>query len=426
MALVNDKNISDNNRHVVFIGLVWPEPRSSAAGQRMNELLRLFAANGFLITFCSAAQATEYSELPQEIEINRAEIKLNDTSFDAWIAAQNPNIVVFDRFITEEQFGWRVARYAPDALRILDTEDLHFLREARRISLSSHLTENDDVLINPTTLRELAAIYRCDLSIVISEVERNILLTHFQIPAQLIYTLGFMRNSISSNNTDQPSYAQRHGFVFIGNFMHAPNKDAVYWIKEKIWPLIRKKLNTAEIFVYGAYMKNSDLLLNRPNEGFNVMGRADDAVETLSQARVLLAPLRFGAGLKGKCIDAMQAGTPSITSTIGAEGLIESGAQWCGFVADEPEAIAAHAIQLYESEVLWLEKQRRGFELFNNLFSSKQPAVDFIAHVNHLIVTLSNHRKQNLIGTILQHHSMQSTYYMAKWIEEKNKSAVPR
>ena len=127
MALVNDKNISDNNRHVVFIGLVWPEPRSSAAGQRMNELLRLFAANGFLITFCSAAQATEYSELPQEIEINRAEIKLNDTSFDAWIAKQNPNIVVFDRFITEEQFGWRVARYVPDALRILDTEDLHFL-----------------------------------------------------------------------------------------------------------------------------------------------------------------------------------------------------------------------------------------------------------------------------------------------------------
>ncbi len=408
------------------MGLVWPEPRSSAAGQRINELLRLFAAHGFSITFCSAAQETEYSELPQEIEINRAEIKLNDASFDTWIALQKPNIVVFDRFIIEEQFGWRVARFAPNALRILDTEDLHFLREARRISLLSNQKEKNDELINPITLREIAAIYRCDLSIVISEVERNILHTHFQIPQQLLYTLGFLRNSSSSNPLNQPSYAQRQGFVFIGNFMHAPNKDAVYWIKEKIWPFIREKLPNADLLVYGAYMKKGDLRLNSPDEGFYMMGRADEAIETLSNARVLLAPLRFGAGLKGKCVDAMQAGTPSITTTIGAEGFIDSSNNWCGFVADKPETIASHAIQVHENEAIWIEKQRRGFELFNELFASRQPASDFMAHINHLLDTLINHRNRNFIGAMLQHHSMQSTYYMAKWIEEKNKTAVSR
>ena len=420
------RNSSDIKRHAVFIGLVWPEPRSSAAGQRMNELLRLFAAYGYSITFCSAAQETEYSELPEEIEIHRAAIKLNDASFDVWIAVQKPDIVVFDRFITEEQFGWRVAKFAPNALRILDTEDLHFLREARRISIASHPSENEDALINPITLRELAAIYRCDLSIIISEVERMLLITHFQIPMHLLYTLGFLRTLAASHTPELPSYTQRHGFVFIGNFMHAPNKDAVNWIKEKIWPLIRQRLKNAALHVLGAGMKNGDLQLHRPDEGFYVLGRADDAVEAISQARVLLAPLRFGAGLKGKCVDAMQAGTPSVTSSIGAEGFIESGAEWCGFVADEPETIASHAIQLHENEVLWIEKQRRGFELFKNLFASEQPTSEFMAHLQHLMDTLDQHRKRNFIGAMLQHHSIQSTYYMAKWIEEKSKSTMPR
>jgi glycosyltransferase involved in cell wall biosynthesis len=412
--------------HAVFIGLVWPEPRSSAAGQRMNELLCLFAANGFLVTFCSAAQETEFTELPDNVAIHRAEIKLNDPSFDAWIAAQNPQIVVFDRFITEEQFGWRVAKFAPNAVRILDTEDLHFLREARRISISSNQTKNAETLVNSITLRELASVYRCDLSIVISEVERNLLIAHFQIPSYLLYTLGFLRKSVSFENTERRSYHQRHGFIFIGNFMHAPNKDAVYWIKDKIWPLIRQKLSTAELKIYGAYMKNSDLSLNLSDEGVNVMGRAEDAVEVLSQARVLLAPLRFGAGLKGKFVDAMQAGTPSITSPVGAEGFVEADADWCGFVLDHPEAIASYAVDLHENEALWLSKQHRGFELFHRLFESEQRAADFIAHVMHLMNTINNHRKQNIIGAMFQHHRMQSTYYMAKWIEEKNASNAPR
>jgi glycosyltransferase involved in cell wall biosynthesis len=423
---VNSKEISDIKRHVVFIGLVWPEPRSSAAGKRMNELLRLFADNRFLITFCSAAQKNEYSELPYEVEIHQADIKLNDASFDDWITSQNPDIVVFDRFVTEEQFGWRVAKFAPNALRILDTEDLHFLREARRISISSHREENDNNLLNPITMRELASIYRCDLSIVISEVERNLLIEYFQIPSNLLYTLGFLRKPLSFEYDKGRPYHQRHGFIFIGNFMHAPNKDAVYWLKEKIWPLIRQKLSTAELKIYGAYMKNNDLALHRSDEGFTMMGRAEDAVEVLSQARVLLAPVRFGAGLKGKCVDAMQAGTPSITTQVGAEGFINVEADWCGFIANEPEAIAYFATQLHENETLWIEKQRRGFELFNKTCASTEPAVNFMAHVMHLIDTLKNHRKQNIIGAMFQHHRMQSTYYMAKWIEEKNASNAPR
>ena len=118
-------------KKVLILGFVWPEPKSSAAGSRMLQLIEQFQKQDYDITFASAAKTSDNSFDLKAINVETKAILLNDASFDTFISELDPNIVVFDRFMTEEQFGWRVAEQCPDALRILDTEDFHGLRMAR-------------------------------------------------------------------------------------------------------------------------------------------------------------------------------------------------------------------------------------------------------------------------------------------------------
>jgi hypothetical protein len=122
---------------VLVIGYVWPEPRSSAAGSRMIELLELFRAQGWQVIFASAAALSEHRADLRELGVPEVSIALNCDSFDAYVAELQPDLVLFDRFFTEEQFAWRVERACPTPLRVLDNSDLHSQREARQQLLKS-------------------------------------------------------------------------------------------------------------------------------------------------------------------------------------------------------------------------------------------------------------------------------------------------
>ena len=124
---------------IVIIGYVWPEPNSSAAGSRMMQLLHYFKQRSHRVIFASVAQLSEHREILADSDIEEHSISLNCSSFDHWIKQLQPDIVLFDRFMMEEQFGWRVEQQCPDCLRILDTEDLHSLREARHQQLKQAL-----------------------------------------------------------------------------------------------------------------------------------------------------------------------------------------------------------------------------------------------------------------------------------------------
>ena len=170
------------------------------------------------------------------------EIELNHSSFDVFIKGLNPAIVLFDRFMTEEQFGWRVSEQCPDALKILDTEDLHFLRKGRQKAFNSNQKMDATFLTSDTAKREIASIYRSDLSLVISETEMEILTQTFKIDPAILCYLPFM---ISSENceprTDCKPYSERRDFVSMGNFLHPPNLDVVRYLKKDIWPRNSKR-----------------------------------------------------------------------------------------------------------------------------------------------------------------------------------------
>lgn len=402
------------------IGYVWPEPASSAAGARMMQLLEFFKKQGYNVIFGTTAAETPYAVDLKNCGIETLKIELNNSSFDLLLKQMQPEVVLFDRFMMEEQFGWRVAEACPDAIRVLDTEDLHFLRKARQEAFKNGKNEKDLDLQSDLAKREIASIYRCDLSLIISKVEMQLLKEDFRVPDDLLLYLPFMLEIPSEAKlAENPLFETRENFISIGNFLHEPNWDAVLNLKQNIWPLIRKKLPQAQLHIYGAYVSAKVQQLHNEKEGFLIKGRATSALEVIKNARVLLAPLRFGAGLKGKFVDAMKAGTPAVTTSLGAEGMA-SAEEWNGLIANDASAFAEAAVRLYSEEKLWHEAQKKGF-LTLLKFSEEKHSESFRRRLEELQQNLETHRKANFTGQMLLHHSLASTKQLSKYIEMKNR-----
>jgi glycosyltransferase involved in cell wall biosynthesis len=405
-------------KKVLVIGYVWPEPNSSAAGTHMMSLLNAFRAQNWDVEFATPAQRTDHMVNLDDFGITSQSIALNCDSFDEYVKAYNPDIVMFDRFMMEEQFGWRVDKHCPHAIKILDTEDLQCLRNARHEAFKGERDFTTSDLHSDIAKREIAAILRCDLSLIISSYEMSLLNSVFKIEPSLLHHLPFMVD-LSSLPISTKTFEQRQHFMTIGNFRHAPNWDAVLYL-QKIWPLIRKQLPKAELHIYGSYPPPKATALNNPKTGFLIKGWADNAFDVMQSARVCLAPLRFGAGIKGKLLEAMIMQTPSVTTNIGAEGM-HNDLPWPGKVANTADDFANAAIEMHNNQSDFEQAQQDGNTLLNTLYDKAQLSAALIKKIDSISCDLSAHREKNFTGQMLKHHTMRSTQYMSQWIAEKNK-----
>ncbi|MDQ2044745.1 glycosyltransferase family 4 protein [Pseudoalteromonas sp. 20-92] len=405
-------------KKVLVIGFVWPEPNSSAAGTHMMSLLNTFRAQNWDVEFATPAQRTEHMVNLDAFGITSQSIALNCDSFDEYVKAYNPDIVMFDRFMMEEQFGWRVDKHCPHAIKILDTEDLQCLRNARHEAFKGEREFTISDLHSDIAKREIAAILRCDLNLIISSYEMRLLSSVFKIEPSLLHHLPFMVD-LSSLPASTKTFEQRQHFMTIGNFRHAPNWDAVLHL-QKIWPLIRKQLPKAELHIYGSYPPPKATALNNPKTGFLIKGWADNAFDVMQSARVCLAPLRFGAGIKGKLLEAMIMQTPSVTTNIGAEGM-HNDLPWPGKIANTADDFANAAVEMYTNQSDFEQAQQDGNTLLNTLYDKVQLSTVLIKKIDSISSDLKAHREKNFTGQMLKHHTMRSTQYMSQWIAEKNK-----
>ena len=268
-------------------------------------------------------------------------------------------------------------------------------------------------------MREIASILRCDLSLIISEFEYNLLVNDFKINPNLLFYIPFLTESFEQIKTP---FEDRKHFVSIGNFLHEPNWQTVLKLKQ-IWKSIKKKLPEAELLIYGAYASQKVLELHNDKDGFLVKGRANSVEDIFSKSKVLLAPIPFGAGLKGKLWESMKFGLPNVTSSIGAEAM-HGELPWNGFIEDSDEVFVEKAVELYQNENIWNEAQENGYRILDSVYKKDLFADSFITKVAELIENLDNHRTENYLGKILQHHQLNSTKYMSRWIEEKNKKTI--
>lgn len=406
-------------KKLLVIGYVWPEPTSSAAGKRMMQLLHFFQEQSYEIVFGTSASRTGNEFDIEKEDIKTLKIQPNDPEFDEFLKEFKPDLVLFDRYMMEEQFGWRVDEICPKALKILDTEDLHFLRKARQEAWRKGIPAENILKDSELAKREIAAIYRCDLSLIISEAEIRLLIEDFSVPENLLFYFPILFET-SKQNERLSGFSERTGFMHIGNFLHEPNWNAVLHLKEKIWPEIRKQIPSAEINIYGSYAGQKVWNLHKPEDGFQIMGKAENANWVFQKARLLLAPLQFGAGLKGKLLEAMFNGSPSVTTPIGAEGISEN-EPWPGAICENDNDFIAQAVFLYNDEKTWNEAQQQGFKILKERFGRDF----FLKKFNQILVELQKdlgwHRDRNFTGKMMKFHLQKSTYYLSKFIEEKNR-----
>jgi hypothetical protein len=408
---------------VLVIAYVWPEPRSSAAGVRTEQLINDLRQAGGSVTVASASKQNEASAELEAKGIRCVPILLNDSSFNVWMREEKFDFVLFDRFISEEQFGWRVLEASPQTVRIMDSSDLHFLRRTRQKALKNGAPLSDifsDRLdfLSDDAFREVASIYRCDLTLLVSDHECALLRERFELAPHLLKHLpiGYPAATL----TGLPGFSERRGFATIGNFRHPPNADGNRWLKKEIWPRIRAALPHAEMHIYGAYPAREDMGLTDPSQGFYVKGPVPNALEALTPHRVILAPLRFGAGIKGKIADAWRSGAPVVTTPIGAEGMSSFGRTFGGSIAGSVEYFAKQAVLLHESAEHWESARRVGVRTLAEQLNAETLGKDFIDSLLELKKNLHAHRSKSFISRVLSQQAFQGTKYFSKWIEAKS------
>ena len=411
---------------VLFIALVWPEPGSSAAGIRTRQLIDAFLLDGHEVRVSSPCASNSHREEIERLGIETVCLPPNDIEFDRFIESYRPEVVIFDRFMVEEQFSWRVRQVCPDALRVLDTVDLHFLRRARKQVASGESVINfipDEAVRSEDALREIASIYRSDLSLIISDAEQRLLREVFKIPESMLSVcrIGYELPS------EVPHFSDRRDIAIIGNFNHEPNADSFQLLKRKLWKMIRDHIDhriseKVELHIYGSYPKKEFIALDSPIDGFRVKGWTENSLETLKRYRLTLAPLRFGAGIKGKIADSWAAGTPVIGTTIAAEGMVGPQAEFPfgGAISDDWEKFAEICSEFYVNETRWREGQARGRAILDSLFSPQSNERHVVQTVAALRVIMDERRSANFVGSMLWYHQFRSTEFFSRWIEVKS------
>ncbi len=406
---------------------VWPEPESSAAGLHVLNIVDACRSNGWKVT-CSAPGEIREPALRLERERSvRCERALpNRDEYDELLKELAPDIVIFERFISEERFGWRVREGRPEALRVVATSDFASLRRAREVGVErglevvsvSALDFNWEEAAGEVLHRELASLHRSDLAWVVSPVERDLLVDRLGLAGERVEVFPF---AYEPPAPAAPFEARCH-FAMIGNFRHPPNTDSVLWTRREIWPLLRGLLPEAELHVYGAYPPRELMALDDPASGFRVLGPARDAVQTLSRYRVALAPLRYGAGIKGKVADAWRAGTPVVGTPIAFEGMC--GLETPGGVsACEPAALSRAAAGLHEDAAAWKASSDAGTCTIRQNFSAKVVLPAIAADLRGRLLHREELRSRNRVGAVLWHQTLRSTEYFSRWIALKEKSA---
>jgi len=268
-----------------------------------------------------------------------------------------------------------VRSYAPQSRIIFDTVDLHFLREEREARLTGDPETRRKA--QETKRREYALIDQSDETWVVSSAEQRLL--QKERPGKSI--------QLVSNIVDVPgsktAFALRRDWLFIGGFQHPPNIDAVLFFLKEIYPLISDHLRDAKFYIIGDKAPSEIVAL--ASDRIVVAGLQRDVRPFFESVRLSIAPLRFGAGVKGKINQSMAFGVPVVATSLAVEGTALNDREDI-LVADEPEHFARTLIELYESEDLWKRLSENGIRKTRALYSTEtaRKKLEFLFSDEHL------------------------------------------
>lgn len=268
------------------------------------------------------------------------------------------DVIIFCRHYIAAPYLTEVRNWAPQARIVFDTVDLHYLREQRLAELDG--SEGLYASARATRQQELSVIARSDVTLVVSPIEQDLLAQ--ELPSANVKIL----SNIHELQPPGRSFSKRTGLIFVGGFRHPPNVDAVNWFVGEVWPLLQRKQTDITLTVVGSNMPASIRELSVSN--VHVAGFVADLDPLLDSARISIAPLRYGAGVKGKINQAMAYGLPVVATIAAAEGMdLQDGENL--LIADSPEAFADAVVRLYNDEELWCRLAEGGRRNIRDHFS---------------------------------------------------------
>ena len=347
--------------HVLIIDSYTPTPDQDSGSLRMLNIMRLLRTSGYAVSFLpdNRAHAGAYTEALQALGVQALYHPFVSDPV-AWLRARGRqlDVVMLSRHYVAANYVGLVRLYAPQARLIFDTVDLHYLREQRAAELdgSAELAQQ----AARTRTQELKLMRECDITLVVSAVEKEFLAR--ELPQARIEVLSNVHEVYGRRR----EYADRRDLVFVGGFQHPPNIDAVLWFVREVFPLIRAQAPTLQMHVIGS--KAPRQILELAHDGVIVHGYVGDIAPFMDGCRLSVAPLRYGAGVKGKVNMAMSYGLPVIATTPAVEGMgVRSGED--AMIADTPEAFAMATLCAYNDAALWTKLSDNGLKNVDRHFS---------------------------------------------------------
>lgn len=355
---------ADRRPRVLVIDGFVPKPDKDSASNDVYWFMRIMLDLGYEVTFVPAfatAHAGRYTDDLRRLGIV-CPVAPELASAREFVAMHGGTFVLVALYrvsVAKELFD-AVREFAPEAKIIFNTVDLHFLREQRAAELNGSLRDFVDAKRREKI--ELHIIRSADAAILLSGYEYDVI--GRLVPDAHRVFLPIVR-PIPGRLAPCDG---RSGVLFVGGFSHAPNVDAVAFLCDAVWPLVRALLPTAKLFIVGADAPAGVTARHSPSEGVEVLGHVEDLTTLYGSARVAVAPLRFGAGLKGKVIASLAVGLPCVVTSIACEGMPRGGPDEMS-VADSPRDFAQAVARIYLDEALWYRISDAGIAYARDNFS---------------------------------------------------------
>jgi O-antigen biosynthesis protein len=346
---------------VLVVDACMLTPDHDAGSLRMQAILEILTSLRCKVTF--VADNLEYRQ-PYVAQLQQRGIEVLFHPYTASIAdllsrrGNEFDMVVMSRHYVAVQHLGAVRTFAPRALVVFDTVDLHFLRTERQAELEGSALAR--AAARAKRDEELALIRKADVTLVVSPFEQALLAE--LVPDARVMVLSTIHELLPAGKP----FAEREGLVFIGGFQHPPNTDAVLWYAREILPLVREALPGAKTYIVGSKVPANVRALAA--EDFIVTGYVPDVTSYFTGCRASIAPLRYGAGVKGKINLAMSYGLPVIATTPSIEGMHLSPGDDV-LVGDDPKAFADEIVRVYQDEALWHKLATGGRDNISRHFS---------------------------------------------------------
>jgi len=341
---------------------VWPTPDMDAGSINTMNLLHSLLRFGYKVTFFptnTLRHFGKYTEDLQRIGVECLYAPYVD-SLREYLTSTGPqfNVVVLRRAPAAAQYLDDVRSLCPAAKVVFDTVDLHHLREERRASVEQSAELAAEAAA--TRAAELDAIRKCDCTILISEFELKRLKA--ELPDVNIRYVPFGQETRARSS----SFARRADIAFIGGYLHQPNVDAVKYFLSEIWPRIEARLPDARFLMIGSNLPDEFRALE--SERIRAVGFVEELDRVFGEIRLSVAPLRFGAGIKGKVATSLSFGVPVVATPLAVEGMACEHERDL-LVSDDPEQFAENVIRAYSDERLWYRLSDAGMNFARRAFS---------------------------------------------------------